>query len=135
MKRLSAVLSVALLFAVSTGANPRRIDAKAYLEHVKFLASDNLEGRGNGGPGLEAAADYIAGLLRGHAPSREAIMKRVTVSRDAEFHAGNDPDLPAADIPCCATIDAFDFAMRVERSDGRLLARPWRGPIRGDRQS
>jgi len=64
MKRLSAFLCVALLFAVSTGADPRRIDSKAYLEHVKFLASDNLEGRGNGGPGLEAAADYIAGKFR-----------------------------------------------------------------------
>ena len=44
--------------------DPRRIDPKTYLEHVKYLASDQLEGRGNGGPGLEAAADYIAKEFR-----------------------------------------------------------------------
>ncbi len=53
------------LSAISTGADPRRVDPKAYLEHVKFLASDDLEGRGNGGPGLEAAADYIAAKFQG----------------------------------------------------------------------
>jgi hypothetical protein len=45
-------------------ADPRRIDAKAYLEHVKFLASDELEGRGDGSPGLESAAEYIAAKFR-----------------------------------------------------------------------
>jgi hypothetical protein len=61
---MSAVLLAAMLSVVSTGADPRRIDPKAYLEHVKFLASENLEGRGNGGAGLEAAADYIAARFR-----------------------------------------------------------------------
>jgi hypothetical protein len=32
-----------------------------YLEHVRFLASDELQGRGNGTEGLERAAEYIAG--------------------------------------------------------------------------
>ena len=48
----------------STQADLRRIDPKAYLEHVKYLASDDLEGRGNGTPGLEAAAEYIAQQFR-----------------------------------------------------------------------
>ena len=30
------------------------------LEHIKFLASDDLKGRGNGERGLERAAEYIA---------------------------------------------------------------------------
>jgi 2-phosphosulfolactate phosphatase len=112
---------------VVAGATAR---ALAGVDEVTFVATGAHEGRGDEDV---AAADYIAGLLRGQAPPREAIMKRVAVSRDAEFHAGNDPDLPAADIPCCAAIDAFDFAMRVERTDQRLLAHPWRGqPIRAD---
>jgi hypothetical protein len=64
MKRLFVALIAFSLGGVSTGADPRRVDPKAYIEHVKFLASDNLEGRGNGSPGLETAADYIAARFR-----------------------------------------------------------------------
>src|SRR4029450_2488554 len=63
MKRWSACALVVLL-GISIQADPRRIDPKAYLEHVKFLASDDLEGRGNGSKGLERAADYIASKFR-----------------------------------------------------------------------
>src|SRR5215203_542710 len=64
MKRGYVLLIVASICAVSLRADPRRIDPKAYLEHVKFLASDDLEGRGNGSRGLERAADYIASKFR-----------------------------------------------------------------------
>jgi hypothetical protein len=64
MRRLSVGLFVAALCAISLQADPRRIDPKAYLEHVKFLASDDLEGRGNGSRGLESAAEYIAAKFR-----------------------------------------------------------------------
>ena len=60
MKHLTAIVLAAALLVVSTQADVRRIDSKAYLEHVKFLAADSLEGRGNGSAGLETAADYIA---------------------------------------------------------------------------
>ena len=64
MKRVSVGLLAAVLCAVSLQADPRRIDPKAYLEHVKFLASGDLEGRGNGSRGLESAAEYIAAQFR-----------------------------------------------------------------------
>ncbi len=64
MRRLSVGLLVAALCAASLLADPRRIDPKAYMEHVKFLASDDLEGRGNGSPGLERAAEYIGAKFR-----------------------------------------------------------------------
>src|SRR5918993_6115897 len=63
MKRVSVVLLAAAL-SVSLQADPRRVDPKIYLEHVKFLASEDLEGRGNGSRGLETAADYIAARFR-----------------------------------------------------------------------
>jgi hypothetical protein len=51
------VLSVAAL----TAADSRPpIKADALLDHIKFLASDDLQGRGNGTAGLERAGDYIA---------------------------------------------------------------------------
>ena len=64
MRRVSVGLLLAAACAASMQANPRRIDPKAYLEHVKFLASEDLEGRGNGSPGLEDAAEYIATKFR-----------------------------------------------------------------------
>ena len=64
MKRVSVLLLAAVAGVASIHADPRRIDPKAYLEHVKFLASEDLEGRGNGGRGLETAADYIAARFR-----------------------------------------------------------------------
>jgi hypothetical protein len=36
------------------------IEPDALLGHIKFLAADDLKGRGNGSEGLERAADYIA---------------------------------------------------------------------------
>ena len=64
MRRVAVALSVAALYAASMHADPRRVDPKTYLEHVKFLASEDLEGRGNGSRGLETAADYIAARFR-----------------------------------------------------------------------
>jgi acetylornithine deacetylase/succinyl-diaminopimelate desuccinylase-like protein len=64
MKRVRVALFVAGCCIASIHADPRRIDPKAYLQHIKFLASDELEGRGNGSPGLESAAEYIAAKFR-----------------------------------------------------------------------
>jgi hypothetical protein len=45
--------------AASLQADVRRIDPKTYLDHIKVLASGELEGRGDGSQGLESAAEYI----------------------------------------------------------------------------
>jgi hypothetical protein len=41
-------------------ASPPALDPQRIRAHVRFLASDQLEGRGTGEPGGELAADYIA---------------------------------------------------------------------------
>ena len=68
--RALKIWAVALLIAL-TGAGvvvhlgaATQIDPRAYLDHIKFLASDELKGRGNGTPELERAADYIASRFR-----------------------------------------------------------------------
>ncbi len=66
-----------LVLALSLGAVTRATDIQpeVLLEHIKFLAADEMKGRGNGTPELEIAADYIArqfediGLLPGHSHS------------------------------------------------------------------
>jgi hypothetical protein len=56
--RLAIVLC--LLAAPSLAVKLSRADAQSYLDHVKYLASDELKGRGAGTPGLDMAAEYIA---------------------------------------------------------------------------
>jgi Peptidase family M28/PDZ domain/PA domain len=64
MRRVPVGLLVIAFCAASLKADPPRVDPKAYLEHVRFLASEDLEGRGNGSRGLESAADYIGARFR-----------------------------------------------------------------------
>src|SRR6187549_669461 len=40
------------------------LSADRYMQHVSFLSSDDLKGRGNGTPELERAAEYIAAQFR-----------------------------------------------------------------------
>jgi hypothetical protein len=55
-----SLMLVLLGGAVLGAQTPARITASSFLAHVKLLASDEMGGRGNGTPGLEHAADYIA---------------------------------------------------------------------------
>src|SRR6267143_7169542 len=48
------------LIPVSRAATESRFTAQEFLEPIKFLASDQLKGRGNGTPELDRAAKYIA---------------------------------------------------------------------------
>ena len=56
---LRPAVLLALLAGVVSAAAPS-IRPEALLAHIKFLASDDLRGRGNGSDGLEQAAAYIA---------------------------------------------------------------------------
>jgi len=55
------VLLTCVLAAVFCYADAGPFSAEAYLRHVRFLASDEMQGRGNGSPELNKAAEYIAG--------------------------------------------------------------------------
>lgn len=57
--RPASFRAICLLAALSA-LGAVEIDPNRYLEHVKYLASPELEGRGAGTPGLETAAAYIA---------------------------------------------------------------------------
>jgi hypothetical protein len=55
------LLLLALLVPLALRADSRTpIQPDPLMAHVKYLASDELEGRGNGSKGLERAAEYIA---------------------------------------------------------------------------
>src|ERR1700757_775115 len=66
----AAVITLYLHSLVAVPKTPRAgevigdLSPSRYLEHVKFLASDELKGRGDGAPELDKAADYIASQFR-----------------------------------------------------------------------
>ena len=58
--RSFAAAGVLALAGVAAAAAPADIPPTALLDHIKFLASDELRGRADGSAELERAADYIA---------------------------------------------------------------------------
>ena len=59
------IISPLLVCAAVVAADTRPvINPNDLLQHVKFLSSDELEGRGNGTRGLERAAEYIASQFK-----------------------------------------------------------------------
>jgi 2-phosphosulfolactate phosphatase len=72
-----------------------------------------------------ACADLIEALLRGDDPPRAPFAARVRNSDfGRRFAAGTDPNLPPADLDCCAAVDRFGFAMPMNRLRDGLLIRP-----------
>ena len=64
MRSLVRAAMLAAILAVGLSAATPPINPAALLEHIKYLASDDLMGRGNGSPGLEQAADYIGAQFK-----------------------------------------------------------------------
>ncbi len=60
LRKRAVLLLSCLSIALASFAATHSFQPDAYLRHVKFLASDALQGRGNGTPELNKAADYIA---------------------------------------------------------------------------
>ena len=56
--------TVVLLLSALALAQPQPSTEDNLMEHLRYLASDELQGRGNGSPGLEQAAHYIGELFR-----------------------------------------------------------------------
>src|SRR5262245_29242560 len=58
------LVACAFLLSLPLAAATPSFSPDAYLKHVKYLASDELQGRGNGSKELEKAGDYIAGQFK-----------------------------------------------------------------------
>jgi Zn-dependent M28 family amino/carboxypeptidase len=68
MRKSSAALAVTVFAATAFASkvNAPSFDAEKIRAHVKYLASDELEGRGTGQKGGDAAADYIAAQFKSY---------------------------------------------------------------------
>jgi hypothetical protein len=68
-RRFPLAVLLCLFLSVSTASATLQLSElspERYLQHVSFLASEDLKGRGNGTPELERAAEYIARQLRAY---------------------------------------------------------------------
>jgi hypothetical protein len=89
---LILVATAASLTAQPSILSRYRVDSARYLSHVKALAADELGGRGNGAPGLDRAAEYIAtefkkARLTGGGDQR-SYLQRVNLGAAADVGAG-----------------------------------------------
>src|SRR5678816_4359453 len=87
---LLLVFSVATLHATLPLSE---LSAERYLQHVSFLASDQLKGRGNGSPELERAAEYIAAQFRSYGlepgSDNRSYFQKFDITVGAEFGPKN----------------------------------------------
>jgi 2-phosphosulfolactate phosphatase len=103
--------------------------AKATVQHVKNLGSEQvtfvITGKDFGGGDEDlACAEYLEALLKGERPNPQLYIQRVLASKDASQHFDpNKIGFPITDLDYCTQVDKFDFAMPIERKDGKLIMR------------
>ncbi len=86
-------LFLALAVSACGFARSQSFDPEAYLRHVRHLAGDEMKGRGNGTPELDAAAAYIAAQFRsaGLTPAGDggSYFQKFMLTTGAELGTGN----------------------------------------------
>ena len=103
--------------------------AKATVNYVQSLSPDMItfviSGQTyDGGEEDLACAQYLEELLRGDSPDPVLFLERVKNSGHARvFYNPDQPLFPETDIDHCISLDKFDFAMPIEREDGKLVMR------------
>ncbi|HEX6362470.1 MAG TPA: 2-phosphosulfolactate phosphatase [Albitalea sp.] len=122
--RASVLLAASLVCAGATAARLRALDPPTVTLVVTGIWTDR------DGDEDHACADLIEALLRGDDPPRWRYAARVRESDfGRRFAAGTDPNLPVADLECCAAVDRFDFALGIRRVAGGAAIR--RTAVRG----
>jgi 2-phosphosulfolactate phosphatase len=118
--RQAKLLLAASLCCVGATAHYLRRVAPASIAFV-------VTGAGPGEDGDEdlACAHYLEALLRGEPVASDAYLRRVLQSPAGSIFADpRQPDFSPLDLELCLQVDRFDFAMLVNREDGRLVMRP-----------
>ena len=104
--------------------------ARATVRHIQNCGAQSVTfvitgqfGEGRGDEDL-ACAEYLESLLRGQEPNQAPFLKRVYKSRDALFQLDETfPAFPRSDLDHCINVDAFDFAMSVNKESGHHFIR------------
>src|SRR4030095_2304885 len=101
-KSAGVFLSLLLVFSgLASGSLPvEELSVERYSQHVSFLASDNLKGRGNGTAELNKAADYIESQFRSYklqpAGDNGTYFQKFEISVGSEFGNKNSLSVEGA---------------------------------------
>lgn len=98
--------------------------AQATMDYVLKLKPDEISLVITGGMGNDedvACADFLEKRFVGQQADEQTFIKRVYASRDALEHMEEHPQFPYSDLDYCSRINAFDFALPIERKDGFLI--------------
>ncbi len=103
-----SVLAACLLAAAFSFAAAGPFTPDAYLRHIQYLASDDLQGRGNGTPELNRAADYIAGQFAsaGIQPAGDdgTFFQKFMIATGSRLGPGNTLTFTSSGNPITATL-------------------------------
>jgi 2-phosphosulfolactate phosphatase len=103
--------------------------AHATIKHVKKLDADEvtfvITGKDFGGGDEDlACAEYLEAVMSGDRPDPQPFIQRVLTSKDASQHFDpNRTGFPITDLDYCTQVDKFDFAMPIDRNEGRFIMR------------
>lgn len=112
------LLAASLVVASGTVMYIRKLSAGS----ITFVITGQI-GDDRGDEDL-ACAEYLEALLRDQQPDPTLYVERVYKSRDAFFHLSESfPAFPRSDLDHCIHIDKFDFAMPVDKENGRHVIR------------
>lgn len=98
--------------------------AQATMDHVLKLNPTEISFVITGGLGNDedvACAEYLEKQCMGQVTENEIYIQRVKSARDALQYMQEHPQFPLSDPEYCSRIDAFDFAMPIERKNGFLI--------------
>ena len=113
----STILAASLVVANATVKYIQRLSAT----EITFVITGETF---SGGEEDFACAEYLEAVLKGQQPNPAPFIERVFKSRDAQMHLDpNKPEFPRSDLDYCTHIDAFYFAMLVNKEDERYVMR------------
>ncbi|MCK6583927.1 MAG: 2-phosphosulfolactate phosphatase [Anaerolineales bacterium] len=100
------------------------VNAKGTMDYVMKEEPNELSFIITGGMGNDedvACAEFIEMRIEGRAVEAQGFIDRVYAARDALQHMEEHPQFPLSDLDYCSRIDAFDFALPIERKNGSLI--------------
>jgi 2-phosphosulfolactate phosphatase len=98
--------------------------ARATMEYILRLKPEEITFVITGGMGNDedvACAEYLEKQFTDQEIEPQSFVQRVYDSRDALQHMPDHPQFPKSDLDYCSRIDAFDFAMPIQRRNGHLI--------------
>ncbi len=100
------------------------VNAKGTMDYVMKEEPNELSFIITGGMGNDedvACAEFIEMRIEGRAVEAQSFIDRVYAARDALQHMEEHPQFPLSDLDYSSRIDAFDFALPIERKNGSLI--------------